>query len=104
MPQQGTLLVTTEMGRLLVEPLEIVVIPQGIRFAVGTTGVNIGDGAAATATTTQCRGYILEVFGSHFQLPELGPIGANGGGRRERGEFIEIFVHSLNYKARPTQS
>lgn len=24
------------------------------------------------------RGYILEVFGTHFQLPDLGPIGANG--------------------------
>lgn len=24
------------------------------------------------------RGYILEVFCTHFQLPELGPIGANG--------------------------
>lgn len=24
------------------------------------------------------RGYILEVFGQHFNLPDLGPIGANG--------------------------
>jgi homogentisate 1,2-dioxygenase len=24
------------------------------------------------------RGYVLEVFGSHFELPDLGPIGANG--------------------------
>lgn len=24
------------------------------------------------------RGYILEVFGRHFILPDLGPIGANG--------------------------
>ena len=24
------------------------------------------------------RGYILEVFGGHFVLPGLGPIGANG--------------------------
>lgn len=24
------------------------------------------------------RGYILEVFGQHFVLPDLGPIGANG--------------------------
>lgn len=24
------------------------------------------------------RGYILEVYGTHFQLPDLGPIGANG--------------------------
>jgi homogentisate 1,2-dioxygenase len=25
-----------------------------------------------------CRGYILEVFSGHFQLPDLGLIGANG--------------------------
>ncbi|PIO60364.1 hypothetical protein TELCIR_18141, partial [Teladorsagia circumcincta] len=24
------------------------------------------------------RGYVLEVYGTHFQLPDLGPIGANG--------------------------
>lgn len=24
------------------------------------------------------RGYVLEVFGAHFELPDLGPIGANG--------------------------
>ena len=49
--------------------------------------------ALALAPTTTCsrfpcsvalpeggavRGYVLEVFGSHFTLPELGPIGANG--------------------------
>ena len=25
-----------------------------------------------------CRGYILEVFDNHWELPNLGPIGANG--------------------------
>jgi hypothetical protein len=24
------------------------------------------------------RGYVAEIFGGHFQLPNLGPIGANG--------------------------
>ena len=28
--------------------------------------------------TGQTRGYILEVYDTHFQLPNLGPIGANG--------------------------
>mgnify|MGYP005984358487 CR=1 FL=1 len=28
--------------------------------------------------TQPSRGYILEVFGQHFTLPDLGPIGANG--------------------------
>lgn len=26
----------------------------------------------------RCRGYICEIFGGHYQLPDLGPIGANG--------------------------
>lgn len=56
--------IITELGRLLVEPYEIVVIPQGIRFSVQVDGPS--------------RGYVLEVFGAHFQLPDLGPIGANG--------------------------
>ncbi|KAI6238633.1 Homogentisate 1,2-dioxygenase [Aphelenchoides fujianensis] len=64
-PQEGVLLLTTEFGRLRVEPLEVCVVPQGVRFAV-----ELADGRA--------RGYVLEVFGAHFQLPELGPIGANG--------------------------
>ncbi|VDM38844.1 unnamed protein product [Toxocara canis] len=63
-PQEGALQLTTEFGLILVEPLQIVVIPQGIRFAVDVCGPS--------------RGYVLEVYGVHFQLPDLGPIGANG--------------------------
>ncbi|KAH7723819.1 homogentisate 1,2-dioxygenase-like isoform X1 [Aphelenchoides avenae] len=63
-PQEGSLKITTEFGRMLVDPLEIVVIAQGIRFSV--------------AIDKPSRGYILEVYGTHFQLPDLGPIGANG--------------------------
>uniref|UniRef100_A0A673IPV5 Homogentisate 1,2-dioxygenase n=1 Tax=Sinocyclocheilus rhinocerous TaxID=307959 RepID=A0A673IPV5_9TELE len=37
---------------------------QGMRFSVDVFG--------------ETRGYILEVFGAHFELPDLGPIGANG--------------------------
>jgi homogentisate 1,2-dioxygenase len=64
-PQQGRLLLTTELGRLAVEPLEIAVIPRGLRF-----GVELTDGAA--------RGYVCENFGTAFRLPDLGPIGSNG--------------------------
>uniref|UniRef100_A0ACD6A991 Uncharacterized protein n=1 Tax=Avena sativa TaxID=4498 RepID=A0ACD6A991_AVESA len=64
-PQQGKLLITTECGKMLVSPGEIVVIPQGFRFAV-----DLPDGPS--------RGYVSEIFGAHFQLPDLGPIGANG--------------------------
>jgi hypothetical protein len=54
--------ITTECGRLQVSPGEIAVLPQGFRFAV-----NLPDGPS--------RGYVAEVFGAHFQLPDLGPIG-----------------------------
>jgi len=64
-PQQGRLFITTELGRLLVEPLEMAVIPRGIRFKV-----ELPEGAA--------RGYVCENFGAAFRLPDLGPIGSNG--------------------------
>lgn len=105
-PQQGKLLITTEFGKMLVEPNEICVIQvradcalpvaqspvleqassciqlftvcqespvrilvssfifqQGMRFSVEVFG--------------ETRGYILEVYGAHFELPDLGPIGNN---------------------------
>lgn len=59
-------MVRTEFGRMQVDPQEIFVIPRGIRFSV-----DLINGNAA-------RGYILEVFDGHFEIPDLGPIGANG--------------------------
>jgi homogentisate 1,2-dioxygenase len=64
-PQQGALDIQTEFGPLFVQPGEIVVIPRGIRFRV-----QLPDGPS--------RGYILEIWGSYYELPELGPLGANG--------------------------
>ena len=64
-PQQGRLAIATEMGRLEVEPFEIVVIPRGVRFTV-----DLPDGEA--------RGYICENFGALLRLPDLGVIGSNG--------------------------
>ncbi|CAH3035089.1 unnamed protein product [Pocillopora meandrina] len=63
-PQQGTLMITTEFGKMEVKPNEICIIQQGIRYSV--------------EITEPSRGYILEVFDAHFVLPNLGPIGANG--------------------------
>ncbi len=63
-PQQGPLTVATEMGVLQVEPHEICVIPRGIKIQVAVSGPS--------------RGYVAENFGGAFQLPGLGPIGANG--------------------------
>ncbi|KAG8413427.1 hypothetical protein J3458_012988 [Metarhizium acridum] len=64
-PQQGALDVQTEFGKMFVQPGEIVVIQKGIRFRV-----ELPDGPS--------RGYVLEIWGSSFELPELGPLGANG--------------------------
>ncbi|OXU17585.1 hypothetical protein TSAR_014480 [Trichomalopsis sarcophagae] len=63
-PQLGALYITTEFGKMRVEPNEICVIQRGMRFSVSVFGPS--------------RGYILEVFDNHFELPNLGPIGANG--------------------------
>lgn len=56
------LFITTECGRLKVSPGEIAILPQGFRFTV-----DLPDGPS--------RGYVAEIFGTHFQLPDLGPIG-----------------------------
>lgn len=64
-PQHGVLDITTEFGCILLRANEICVIPRGVRYRVA-----LPDGPA--------RGYILELYQGHFQLPELGPIGSNG--------------------------
>jgi homogentisate 1,2-dioxygenase len=64
-PQQGRLRLKTELGVIDIKPLQIAVIPRGVRFAV-----ELLDGAA--------RGYVCENYGAPFRLPELGPIGSNG--------------------------
>jgi homogentisate 1,2-dioxygenase len=64
-PQEGTLTVLTELGPLEVAPGHIAVVPRGLLFSVLLHGP-LG------------RGYVAEAFGRHFQLPERGPIGANG--------------------------
>lgn len=63
-PEIGELEVFTEMGRMLIAPLEIAVIPRGMIFRMATFG-------------KPCRGYICENYGAKFTLPERGPIGAN---------------------------
>jgi len=64
-PQEGRLRLATELGILDVAPLEIAVLPRGLRFRV-----ELPDGRA--------RGYACENFGALFTLPDRGPIGANG--------------------------
>ncbi|PBL04154.1 homogentisate 1,2-dioxygenase [Armillaria gallica] len=64
-PQQGRLDVQTEFGRMMVRPGELMVIQKGMKFTV-----SLPDGPS--------RGYVQEIFGSHFELPDLGPIGGHG--------------------------
>lgn len=64
-PQQGALKLVTELGMLRVEPLEIAVIPRGMKFRV-----ELVDSGAS--------GYVCENHGCALRLPDLGPIGSNG--------------------------
>ncbi|GHA83659.1 homogentisate 1,2-dioxygenase [Modicisalibacter luteus] len=66
-PQQGALVLRTELGVVKVVSGEIAVIPRGIKFQV-----QLGE------STDTARGYVCENYGSPFELPGLGPIGANG--------------------------
>jgi homogentisate 1,2-dioxygenase len=86
-PQHRTLDIQTEMGHLRVGPGAIAVLPAGIRFAVRIVPVAAVSPSSETETSADVRpddpdasaaGYALEIFGAHFTLPELGPIGANG--------------------------
>ncbi|TFK22744.1 homogentisate 1,2-dioxygenase [Coprinopsis marcescibilis] len=65
LPQQGRLDVQTEYGKLMVRPGELCVIQRGMKFKV-----LLPDGPS--------RGYIQEIFGQHYVLPELGPLGGYG--------------------------
>ena len=63
-PQEGALLIFSELGKLHVQPGEIAVIPRGMKFKVEVDGPS--------------RGYVCENYGAAFRLPELGPIGSQG--------------------------
>ncbi len=62
------MVVQTELGKLHVKQGEIMVMPRGIKYSIYVpTGVEY------------VRVYCVEAYnGNHFELPELGPIGANG--------------------------
>ncbi|KAI1446560.1 Homogentisate 1,2-dioxygenase [Annulohypoxylon stygium] len=62
--QDGVLDIRTELGWLLIRPMEICVIPRGVKYQV-----HLPSGPV--------RGYALELYQGHFTLPELGPIGSN---------------------------
>lgn len=64
-PQQGRLIMRTELGVIEIAPGEIGVVPRGIKFRI-----ELPEAAA--------RGYLCENFGQPLRLPDLGLIGANG--------------------------
>jgi homogentisate 1,2-dioxygenase len=64
-PQEGDLVLDTELGTFTLAPLEVAIIPRGVRFRVRLTGAS-------------ARGYVCENYRALFRLPELGPIGSNG--------------------------
>ena len=74
-PQKGALKITTEFGKLIVNPNEICVIQRGMRF-----NVEIKESS---------RGYVCEVYNGHFELPNLGPIG--------KGTYFRKFSPSFKY-------
>jgi homogentisate 1,2-dioxygenase len=71
-PQEGSLDVFTELGKLEAKPGEIILIPRGLKFKVGVAGPS--------------RGYVCENYGAPFRLPELGPIGSQG--LAQRRDFL----------------
>ncbi|MBM7062810.1 homogentisate 1,2-dioxygenase [Pseudomonas sp. UL073] len=64
-PEAGRLRLHTELGVLEVEPLEIAVLPRGMKFRV-------------ELCEPSARGYVAENHGCALRLPDLGPIGSNG--------------------------
>ncbi len=64
-PYLGDMLIFTELGKLLIAPGQIAVIPRGIKFRI------------ELMSAIAC-GYLCENRASPLTLPQLGPIGANG--------------------------
>ncbi len=64
LPQQGEILIFTELGKMQIGPGDLAVVPRGMTFKV-----QIVDGPV--------RGYVCENYGGKFTLPDRGPIGAN---------------------------
>jgi homogentisate 1,2-dioxygenase len=62
---EGELAVRTELGRFLIAPGDLLLIPRGVRFQVDPAG-----GASR-------RGWWIEAFGPGFELPNRGVVGAN---------------------------
>jgi len=85
-PQLGRLRIITELGVLELAPLEIAVLPRGLKWRV-------------ELLEPQARGYIAENHGAPLRLPDLGPIGSNG--LANPRDFLTPVAHYENL-AQPT--
>ncbi|BBP63352.1 homogentisate 1,2-dioxygenase [Pseudomonas sp. Cab53] len=85
-PQLGRLRIITELGVLELAPLEIAVLPRGLKFRV-------------ELLDAQARGYLAENHGAPLRLPDLGPIGSNG--LANPRDFLTPVAHYENL-AQPT--
>ncbi|KAG9233650.1 RmlC-like cupin domain-containing protein [Amylocarpus encephaloides] len=65
--QEGNLDVQTEFGKMFIQPGEIFVVQRGVRFSI-----SLPEGVSGA------RGYVTEIWGSTWELPDLGPIGGHG--------------------------
>jgi homogentisate 1,2-dioxygenase len=78
-PQQGRLRLLTELGVVDVEPMQVAVVPRGVRFRVELPDVDAaGPEGTGRGPLAGVRGYVCENFGAPLRLPDLGPIGSNG--------------------------
>lgn len=63
-PEQGSITLFTEMGKMRVDPGDIAVLPRGVMVKI-------------ILEQESARGYVCENYGAKFTLPDRGPIGAN---------------------------
>jgi homogentisate 1,2-dioxygenase len=87
LPEKGRISLQTELGFLDLSPGEVGLIPRGHRFSV-----HLKDSVA--------RGYVAEVYGRHFRLPDRGLIGSNG--LAEERHFRGPLPHGENRLAENT--
>ena len=67
-PQLGSLILHTELGRMTISPGHIAVLPRGMMVKIQLSDNKLHG---------EARGYVCENYGAKFTLPDRGPIGAN---------------------------
>lgn len=81
-PEKGSLRLTTELGRFDVSPLDIALIPRGLKFKVDLLN-------------KQARGYVCENYGQPLRIPDRGPIGSHGLANERDFETPTVFAEDM---------